>query len=190
LSESQIRELVEWADATPGANEGPVLLEKLRSLGVQCGLNAAYTFREKRITPALDMIRSARLFAEQLGTELSADQANIAHGSNMVAQQMVFDWMVESKRKGVSLDDPETAKHFKRLFAIVAEGMNAKDRSTLTEARVRKLETELAEYKAAEEQRKAAMDKLTKTDGRGMTLEARNAVRRELGLSPLTAEAA
>lgn len=156
LTPTQVDEVVDWVRTTPNGITGPALLEKLQAMGVDCGLNAAYTFREKHIAPALDRIRSAREFSAKLSQELATEQGTIARGADMLAQQMVFDWMLDMSRQGSAiLRDEDMQKQLRRLYVIVSEGMNAKDRADTTDARVKtsearieKLTLEISELKA------------------------------------------
>lgn len=195
LSEAQIRELVAWADATPGGADGKALHDKLQSMGVDVCLSAAYTFKRKRITPALEQISAARAIAADISEGIAGGD-DLAQGTNLLIQRMVLDRVLMMQRNGMDISDPEIRKEMRELFTVAAEGMSARTQGRVADARIDKLKLEteklnaqVSQLRSDIEARNAAVDNLTRNDGKGMSIEARNAIRRELGLSPIEPEA-
>jgi|GEM_PF-321240 len=163
LSEQQLRELVEWADATPGGANGPALHDKLKQMGIACGLGAAYTLKRSRIDPALEnlsIIASSAKFATQAGEAMAGtDQSQVAKAANLVQQKAVFDWALKHQRQGtLDLDNPEFAELFIEFQKVTSRGLLADDRKALTDVRVETLQVKLAKMEVEREaERKAAL---------------------------------
>lgn len=190
LSAEQVRSLVEWADETPGVN-GPVLLEKLRGMGVDCGMNAVYTFKKKHITPAIEQLRAAKALASEMADEIAGGD-NIAAGSNLLIQKQVFNRALAMQQAGVDVGSEEVRRELLQLHAISVDGMTMRTQGRIADARIDKMNAELdltkaklAQMEAEKQKALAAVDELTQSGAEGASLKARNALRMELGLQPL-----
>lgn len=191
ITVEQIHELVEWAfEEGRAANghsgratvNGLHLHEKLTSIGVDCTEKMAYNFRDAVITPGLEMLRAAKTLSEDVRAFAESGQ-DIARGTNTLIQQALYQRVSALMEEGNNIGNAKVRDELLELHRIVKDGIKASNESRVTDARVEQLTEELRVIKEENEKRKAALDNLTSPKAKGMTTEARNAIRRELGLA-------
>ena len=195
ITAEQVHELVEWAfeegRAANGHNgrvtvNGLHLHEKLTSMGVDCTEKMAYNFRDRVITPGLEMLRAAKTLSEDVRAFADSGQ-DIARGTNALIQQAIYQRVSSLMSKADTIQDAKVRDELLELHRVVKDGIKASNDSRLSDARVDQLTEELRVIKEENEKRKAALDNLTSGKTKGMTTEARNAIRRELGLADVPA---
>ena len=137
----------------------------------------------------LEMISLAAGRARTVGRTLrQGGGKNFSRAANMILQQAAFDWALEHLHNGTfDLDNPAFAQLWLRMQQMVSASMANDDKRRIAEAQVKSQRLKIKTLENKNKQAAAAIDKLSQPEAAGLSLAARNAIRKEQGL-PLLEE--
>lgn len=149
--------------------------------GISVSKNAGYTFKAKTLDEYTARLRNRGLLAKHLRDHSDPDAAaTLADVASGELTQSLFEF-VTSDELSIDFTTPEGLAAADLISKIISRARTGDHRLRLLEAKL----TELTEQREAD---KAAVDAATRETlkTKGASLEARNALRMELGLEALT----
>lgn len=168
---------------TPGAAIAQRIIAEMEKRGVVIKKAAAQTFVEKRFANYRDRLQKRSELAQFISANSAlGDNTLIADAAGGELAQLLFEFMAEEK-DSIDLSTEEGRKAANNLGLVISR-LRAGDH------RLRLVEDKLAKSEAEKVAALAAVDQLSKPAAKGMTIEARNKLRAELGLKPLEEVAA
>lgn len=138
----------------------------------------------------LDLISTAARQAKELGREMrQAGGKEFSRTASLILQKAAFEWALDHLNNGTfKLNNPAFVQLWTRVHQVITGGTASSDKHKLTEARLKSTNLQNQVLQSKLKKATDTIDTLSKPDSAGLSLAARNAIRREQGLPPLETE--
>jgi hypothetical protein len=175
------------------ANEPNLTVIRVREIahdeyGIDIELESATKFLQEEFHPHLEQLNKATAFAHFIAQHAEkGSAATLAASADALLQMRVFEFLSALDDGKIDLSTSAGQFTADTLSRIVARGRAADTKTAELEHKLKVAEAELQRMADEKEAERKRLDDLTSGKTKGMTTEARNAIRRELGLADVPA---